>query len=96
MLEIIRKALRITGTLVDDEIQDTINACYLDMKRVGIYVPIDSENNVEEQFEKEPLVIACVKLYARWQFNFEDSADRYEKAYVNCRNGLALCGDYNA
>lgn len=93
MIETIRKALRISHEELDEEIKDTIQACYEDMDRVGIEV-YDENKKIKENIEKMPLIIACQKLYARWQFNFENAADRYQKAYEGTRDGMSLCGEY--
>ncbi len=95
MLDTVRKALRISGEYMDDEIKDTISACYKDMARVGISV-FNKDGTVKRNVEADPLVISCQKMYARWQFNFENAAERYMRAYENCRDGMALCGDYHA
>ena len=94
MLSKIKVALRISTDSLNEEINDTIDACYKDMQRVGIDI-YDTEGNVRGDVMQEPLIFACVKLYARWQFNFENAAERYEKAYISCRDGLSLCGDYH-
>jgi len=95
MLEIVRKALRISGEYLDDEINDTINACYRDMNRVGISVYTQT-GTIKKNIETDPLIISCQKMYARAQFNYENSSERYMSAYEKCRDGIALCGDYNA
>ena len=93
MLEKIRRAIRKKSSTLDEEIMDCINECYKDMDRVGIAV-YDEEGNLKQGIEKEPLVIACQKHYARWQFNFENEAERYQKAYESARDGMSLCGKY--
>lgn len=95
MLETVRKALRVSGYYLDDEIADTVNACYKDMARVGICV-YNKDGTVKKSIETDPLIISCQKMYARAQFNFENASERYMRAYENCRDGIALCGDYYA
>lgn len=96
MQEKVKLALRRSSSGLDLEITDTISACYKDLYRAGIAVYNSDGKTVKTAIEKDPLIIQCQKLYARWQFNFENQADRYEKAYTKCRDSLALCGDYNA
>lgn len=93
MLEKIRLALRRTGDGVDSEIQDCINACYRDMARVGISI-YDENGKIKEEMLRDALILSAVKTYARWQFNFEGQAERYERAYISIRDGISLCGDY--
>lgn len=83
MLEKVKNDLRISHSKLDDDIQDNIEACKLDLKRVGV----DIDKN-------DQLVEKAIKLYIRWQYNFENQADRYMLAYKNLRNALSLCGDY--
>lgn len=95
LLDKIRKYLRITGTSLDEDVEDTIAACFADMSRVGVKI-YESDGSFIKNIEEDPLILACQKFYARWQFNFENAAERYEKAYCSCRDGLSLSGDYNA
>lgn len=85
MLEKIKLALRIKHNAVDEDIRDQIEACKLDLKRVGI-IKID---------EKDFLIIQLVKLYVKWHMNFENEAGRYMQAYQMMRDSLSLSGDYN-
>lgn len=82
-LEKIKKDLRISHSKLDEDIQDNIEACKLDLKRVGIDV---NKSNV--------LLEKSIKLFLRWQYNFENQADRYRNAYESLRNALSLCEDY--
>lgn len=85
MLEKIKLDLRITHNKMDSDIQDNIEACKLDLKRVG----------VKDIDETDQLIIKAVKLYCRYQYNFENEGDRYNKAYAALRDAISLCGDYN-
>jgi hypothetical protein len=87
MLEKVRRALRYVDTSLDVEITDVIEACKLDLKRVGVIVPI-SESEIDEQME-----IAII-LYARWHFDFENDGARYKTMYFDKRADLALCEEY--
>lgn len=82
-LEKIKKDLRISHSKLDEDIQDNIEACKLDLKRVGIDVT-----------KSDVLLEKAIKLYLRWQYNFENQADRYRNAYESLRNALSLCEDY--
>lgn len=79
--------------MLDEEINDCIDACYKDLAVHGISV-YTTQKQVKATIVSDPLIIACQKLYARWQFNFENSAERYERAYTQLRDGLSLSGDY--
>lgn len=93
MLEKIKLAIRQKSGSLDEEIKDCINECYKDMDRVGIAV-FDLEGNLKPEIEKEPLVIACQKHYARWQFNFEGEGEKYQAAYISTRDGMSLSTKY--
>ena len=82
-LEKIKKDLRISHSKLDEDIQDNIEACRLDLKRVGIDVT-----------KSDVLLEKSIKLFLRWQYNFENQADRYRNAYESLRNALSLCEDY--
>lgn len=82
-LDKVKKDLRISHSKLDEDIKDNIEACRLDLKRVGIDV-----NKSDVLLEK------AIKLYIRWQYNFENQADRYRNAYESLRNALSLCEDY--
>lgn len=82
-LEKIKKDLRISHSKLDEDIQDNIDACKLDLKRVGIDVT-----------KSDVLLEKSIKLFLRWQYNFENQADRYRNAYESLRNALSLCEDY--
>ena len=94
MIGKIKKAIRISNDSINDEIEDTIRQCYADMHRKGIKI-YDKDGEIRDCIKDDPLVLACQKNYARWQFNFENQAERYEKAYKSMSDGLSLCGDYN-
>lgn len=85
MLEHIKNALRITHDRLDDTIQNNIDACLLDMGRVGI----------KQNMETDPLIIKACELYIKWQEDFDGKTENYQKAYEKLRDSLSLCGDYN-
>ncbi len=83
MLEKIKEHLRITHDLLNDDIQDVIEECLHDLRRMDVRV-----------VESDPLIIACVKLYCRYRFNFENQGERYMKAYEDLRNALSFAIEY--
>ena len=93
MIGKIKKASRISNDLIDEEVEDTIRQCYADMHNKGICIYAD-DGEIRECIKEDPLILACQKNYARWQFNYENQAERYERAYKSMRDGLSLSGDY--
>ena len=85
MLNKIKESLRIKHSAADGDLQDVISACKADLKRVGV-------KKVEED---DVLIIQATKFYAKWQFNYEGEAERYQKAYEKLRDSLSLYGKYN-
>ena len=86
MLDKIKTALRISHNKLDDEIQDVIDAAIQSLVAHGI----DAVGR-----ECDPLILNAVKLYCRWQFNYMDKADQFEKAWKAALVMLAVCGDYD-
>lgn len=83
----LKTAMRITHSFLDADIANNINTCLLDLERAGINTDDDSSEN--------QLVSKAIELYAKWQYDFEGKGDRYEEAYKNMVNALALCEEYN-
>ena len=84
LLESVRLSLGITHVKLNSDIEETIDACRKDLRRAG----------VRPELEADPLIVQAVKLYCKWQYNFQGQADRYERAYAGLRDSMALCGDY--
>lgn len=82
-VEIIKKSLRISHALLDDDIQRNIDACLLDMGRVGV----DSAKDTE-------LLTKACELYCKWQYDFQGKGDRYQNNYESLRDSMSLAGDY--
>lgn len=85
MLEKIKLALRIATDVLDDEIQNDIDACMKDLERVGI-VNIDQD---------DATIIRLAELYCKSALNFEDKGENYERAYRYMRDGISLFDEYN-
>lgn len=83
MLEKIKKHLRITHSLLDDDIQGVIDECLHDLRRMDVQI-----------IEIDPLIVASVKLYARYRFNYENEGERYMRAYEDLRNSLSFAIEY--
>lgn len=85
MLALIKKALRITHNQLDDVIKSNIDACLLDLERVGIL-------RIEET---DPMIIKLAELYVKGQEDYQGKGDRYQAAYEKMRDAVSLCGEYN-
>lgn len=85
MLNEIKLAMRITHNMLDDDIQRNINACLLDLERVGV----DKTNTTE-------LVTKACELYCKWQDDYLGKGDQFQKNYEKLRDSMSLCGDYRS
>lgn len=87
LTEKMRKALRISNTseTITDEINDTIEACKMDMKAVGIV-------NVDE---KDALIIRAIRLFCRAEFNYNGDGEKYRESYELQKMSLCMDIDYN-
>lgn len=83
MLESVKTDLRISHSKLDGDILENINAARLDMKRLGVDADLDND-----------LVKKAIKLYVRWQYNFENQADRYMNAYQDMILVMSMAKDY--
>lgn len=85
MLEKIKLSLRIKTDRLDEEIQDLIDACLLDLSVSGV-------NKVDET---DPLILQAVRLYCKSMFGLDNKdSDKYYQSYTLIKHALALCGDY--
>lgn len=88
LTEQMRSALRISSKneAITTEINDTIEACELDLKAAGV-VNID---------ETDALIVRAIRLYCRADFNFNGAGEQYRQSYDLQKMSLSLDGDYNA
>lgn len=78
-----KTALRIAHDRLDDEIEETIASCILDL----------SMANVSAEKE-DALVDMAERLYCRWKYDYGGKAAQYEQAYTALKQAMSLCGDY--
>lgn len=83
MLDKIKKSMRISHSSLDDDIQRNINACLLDLERVGVY----------KSKETELLTKAC-ELYCKWQYDYQGKGEQFQANYEKLRDSMSLAGDY--
>ena len=90
MLDKVKLALRLSGTALDGEVSDLINAAIADLRLVGINIPAE----VGSSTLGDPLLDRAVVLYAKAEFGFNDDAERYRNAYDYLKCALSLTADY--
>lgn len=83
MLDKIKLSMRITHNMLDADIQQNIDACLLDLQRVGI----DSSKDTS-------LLTKACELYCKWQYDYQQKGERFEKNYNSLRDAMSLCEEY--
>lgn len=78
--------LRISTQSRDDEIEQVLTACSIDLSMAGVKI-IDTDDSVIKQ---------AMKLYLKSQFGYDSKAEQFSVAYEHLKKALALCGDYNS
>lgn len=85
LLPAVKKWLRITSASLDDEIEQTISACVVDLENSGVRkVELD-----------DPLIQQAAKLYCKAQFGYDDTSGKFAKAYELLKQSLSLSSEYN-
>lgn len=79
----VRESMRIKHNSLDTEIQNNIDACLLDLERVGV-----------NRYMNNGLIDKACELYCKWQFNYMGKGEQFEKNYEKLRDSLSLSGDY--
>lgn len=92
MLDKVKLALRLSGTALDGEVSDLINAALADLRLVGINIPAEAGSSSKTL--GDPLLDRAVVLYAKAEFGFNDDAERYRNAYDYLKCALSLTADY--
>lgn len=90
MLNEIKLSLRMFHNELDADVQSNIDACMLDMQRVGV----STERAVSDS--KDALIRTAAKMYCKWQYDFEGKGEQYHQAYEELRDALSMHGPYNA
>lgn len=88
----IKKALRLTGTTFDSEIQDNIAPTLLELSRVGV----DVEGLTPTSADVDKLIVKACELYCKWQFNFMSKGEQFEKNFNQLRDALSVTSSYLA
>lgn len=83
--EQMRSMVRISHTKLDDELNILKKACQTDLSMSGVNtIPTD-----------DMLSLATLRLYLRWQMNYNGEADRYMQAYQSAKIAMSLASEYS-
>lgn len=87
MLELVKKALRITTNAFNDEIQFLIDAGLQDLARGGVMEDVLTENST-------PLVQRAVITYVKMNFGLPEDYDRLKASYDEQKAQLGTATGY--
>lgn len=100
MLDKIKTSMRISHNALDEDIYSNMDAALIDMVRVGIQPYLLEDNNPvikeDSKILKDELVRKAIEYYVKWNFDYQEKAERWEKAYNSLRDALSLSGEYKA
>lgn len=83
MLESIKLSLRISNDAYDEEIQDLIDACKLDLKISGVASTLIVDS--------DPLIRQAIKTYIKGHFGYDNAdADKFKESYSLLKQHLAI------
>lgn len=86
LIDTLKDFLRVKNSSAETEIKALAEACLQHLAIAGVYV-----TDIED-----PLAVQAIKLYCKWHFGYDSDVDRFEQAYLNLRDSMALSGDYAA
>jgi len=88
LLEKVKLSLRFDDTVLDTDIQDTIDAAIADLILCGVL-----ESKI---VDTDPLIIRTVKIFCKAEYSSDDKeSTRYRESYEMLRDHLSLSIDYN-
>lgn len=88
MLDVVKKALRISHNALDDEISDLIEAARRDLSLSGVSV-------LKTNDDADPLIKRAIITYVKSNFIPDAAeAERFQLSYNMLKNHLTLAGDY--
>lgn len=86
MLEKVKLALRIKINSFDNEIEDLIEACKIDLSMSG----------VKKINDDDVIIQRAIIVYCKANFGLDNKdSEKYQKSYNLLKQSLSLCGDYN-
>ena len=87
MLADVKDALRLSGTDLDIEVQDLIDAAKADLQLSGVHA--------DKIVDTDPLIKRAVIVYAKAHFGWDNpEADRFGQSYAMLKQHLTLSAEY--
>ena len=88
MLDVVKKALRVSHNVFDDEVMDLIEAARYDLKLSGV-------SNFKANDDTNPLIKRAIIMYAKANFIPDaKESERFQLSYNMVKHHLTLAGDY--
>lgn len=86
----VKTSLRISHSVLDEDLSDNIAACLADLKVCGVVAPAQ-----DDPTEIDPLILNAVKLYCRKEFTDDTvKAAEYQKRYDAMKSSLMMAEGY--
>jgi len=88
MIDDVRDALRVSGTDLDTEISDLIDAAKADLALSGV--------QKSKIIDEDPLIKRAITVYCKAHFGYEDPnlSDRFAESYESLKHHLTLSNEY--
>lgn len=84
--EEMRLMIRINHSSIDPELESLKAAFLIDLDLCGVgQIPAD-----------DPLAKSALRMYLRWQENYNGEAERYKEAYTGLKIAMSLAEEYKA
>ena len=96
LVDRIKTSMRISHNLLDQEILENLETCALDLERAGVQPFLVKDGMIDRTKFKDKLVEKAGELYYKWQTDFQEKGDQFERAYKSLRDALSLSGDYRS
>lgn len=88
MIDVVKKAVRISHNALDDELEDLIEASRYDLNLSGV-------SNLKANDDTDPLIKRAIITYVKANFISDaKEAERFLASYNMLKNHLTLAGDY--
>ncbi|PER41730.1 DNA-packaging protein [Bacillus thuringiensis] len=88
MIDVVKKAVRISHNALDDELEDLIEASRYDLNLSGV-------SHLKANDDTDPLIKRAIITYVKANFISDaKEAERFLASYNMLKNHLTLAGDY--
>ena len=90
LLQKVKTSLRISHSMLDDDVTDTIEACLKDLEIYGVQAPVPDDPQ-----ETDPLILNAIKLYCKAAYTDDTvKAAAYQARYDSLKACLGMAAGY--